>query len=491
MDLLSKNQTTAISSTIEKQLENQALIINTYMSSQIANQMLAFNKQQEAKRNMLSQYIDSEIEARMAAVRRDRDLRQKAFAVTSDADIDNKMAVIQQEATTKREALAQAYSEQTRLAKLLGNAQTMRDHINEGGDSAAASNTLALLLLKTQIFSGQGTSENDKQSNLPGNLQIQTSGTTATTAAGQLRDIEAVITAIQDRISNLSTEIQNRSNELLEGTGYNFLSEFSANTVPVTTTPLLSTTLAISIPLETAIAQRYEELFDLGGLTQAAEQTSDATPLFAEIKKLYPDLFDFDAMGLLSQAVTTDNPLYKAAMARTQELLELKNLQALPGDDTNTTITKSMTTIQDEINTLQSRLEAETATLENLTQSRDIAKESYTTLSKKQEEVNISSAITGSEVRLAIPAMTAVEHTESRLATIIMAGILGFLFGLVVSSALYFLMGNEPLRTVEGKSQPVWSRAVRWLLTPARFRLRWMQPSDDIIPPHGGSPTAS
>jgi capsular polysaccharide biosynthesis protein len=122
LDVLSTGKTTAISTTIEQQLLNQTQIINAYMTAQVSNQLLAFNKQQEAKRTLLGEFIDAEIESRMRALRYDRTMRENAFSVTSEADLTNKLAVVQQEAETKREALAQSYAEQTRLRKLLGNA---------------------------------------------------------------------------------------------------------------------------------------------------------------------------------------------------------------------------------------------------------------------------------------------------------------------------------------------------------------------------------
>ena len=89
-----------------------------------------------------------------------------------------------------------------------------------------------------------------------------------------------------------------------------------------------------------------------------------------------------------------------------QELLQLKDLEAvLAFAAAAEPLVEALSKLEDEIDQLQAQLEQERASRQELTRARDLAWETYSTLARKVEEVGVASAVTGTEVRVAIPAV--------------------------------------------------------------------------------------
>lgn len=321
LDQLQSGKSTAVSAIIDEQIKAQQQIINAYYNSQSASKLLLFNKQQDAKRAMLSAYIDAEVQNRLAAFNRDRNIRLDAFNTYVSAELNGKLAVVNEQITEKTSTLSRYYAEKTTVARLLDNARTMRAQIVEGGNAAAASNTLALLLLKSQAFtSGQ---------ELPTNLQLQVPSQGSTSADSQIADLDAVIVVLEERQRTVEQNVQDLSRELLDGTGYNFLDEISATPLTLATTPGVTSTQNISDTLSVNIAQRYRELFEVGPMATDAQKIATDTPLYDQIKKLYPDLFTVDQYMTLTEDLPQDTPLSQAADQRAKELLNLQGLEDL------------------------------------------------------------------------------------------------------------------------------------------------------------------
>jgi len=98
------------------------------------------------------------------------------------------------------------------------------------------------------------------------------------------------------------------------------------------------------------------------------------------------------------------------------------------------TIVSGIATMQAEINDLQARLEREQITREDLTNSRDVAQESYLTLTRKAAEVQISSELTSVEVQMAAPAQPPEHPAFPRpLMTTVLGVLAGGLAGLVLA----------------------------------------------------------
>jgi uncharacterized protein involved in exopolysaccharide biosynthesis len=97
--------------------------------------------------------------------------------------------------------LQEKYAERRLVDKNLVDAQDMYDQVQNGGDGAAASNTLALNLLKAQVFAANGGL---------GNIIIQ-SNPVPLSAAAMTSDLSALIDVLKARQQALDGEIQSLS----------------------------------------------------------------------------------------------------------------------------------------------------------------------------------------------------------------------------------------------------------------------------------------
>jgi uncharacterized protein involved in exopolysaccharide biosynthesis len=97
--------------------------------------------------------------------------------------------------------LQEKYAERRLVDQNLANAQDMYDQDQKGGDGAAASNTLALNLLKAQVFAANGGL---------GNIIIQSSPVPLS-AASMASDLSALIDVLKTRQQALDGEIQSLS----------------------------------------------------------------------------------------------------------------------------------------------------------------------------------------------------------------------------------------------------------------------------------------
>jgi hypothetical protein len=214
-------------------------------------------------------------------------------------------------------------------------------------------------------------------------------------ASAQRADVEALIGVLEDRIAEMEKVIEEESAALLGGEGYEFLS----SSAPLTDT------------LSVAIREQYPELFELGELTS------------------------------LTEAIPHDNPLAAAAAQKSEALLQLKELETLPGYIAAAApLTQAIDKLQEELRGLQADLEKEQAVKQELTRARDLAWETYTTLARKEAELGIATQTGGTEVRLAtlaVPPQYPVGPKKKQ--NVAIAGAMGLMLGTFGAFALNFL----------------------------------------------------
>jgi uncharacterized protein involved in exopolysaccharide biosynthesis len=114
----------------------------------------------------------------------------------------NRQAVQLEALRNERLMLTQCYSTTRELELLLGNTKALRSQIQRGGTSGVTANELALLLLKAHAFAGPGT--------LPANLELQISLSENQTpdVASQIAEVDALITALEERIAGIEATIE-------------------------------------------------------------------------------------------------------------------------------------------------------------------------------------------------------------------------------------------------------------------------------------------
>ncbi len=321
---LEKARQSAITTTIEQRTQAQIQISEHYFDAQTANSLLALQADQDSRRNIITGYINA-----MTS------MRQSVF----DEQVKNLQS-----------RLSQAYSDQRGLWKLLASAQDMRDQVQKGGAAAAASNALALTLLKVQVFS---------QGSIPEGLQIQTSPSSAAPEP-MLSDLDGLIAVIKTRQSVLDNDIQKLS----------------------------------------------EELSQAQTLTHLDQSLDPSGELASAIQSRYPDLFQKSALSDLSlEAAKEDSPLYAEVRSKTRELLELQGLEDIASYEISTTPLEKE--IQEQEQILRQLRAAQAREMDQkleLTRARDLAWETYKTLATKAAERAVALQTKGSEVALSVPA---------------------------------------------------------------------------------------
>jgi capsular polysaccharide biosynthesis protein len=447
---LQSSKQEAIAAIVEDEIEVRRQVVAAYLQAITDARLLGFTKEQEAKRQVLSELIDAEIANRLAALRRDRDLRLGLFNSYVEAELQSRLAVFQQQALEQVGDLEQAYARKDKLDQLLRDVRSLRAQVAEAG--SFESNQLALALVKAEAFASSVELSSTLQVQLP-----------LVEGQDQLADVDALIAALEQERSEVEADIRAMSEELLAGTGYEHLDGLLtgslASSVSITNPLTLVSSEAglptdpVSPTLSAAIDQAYEELFDVGGTARAAEQFVGDTPLFQE---LYPELFQSDELVQLTESISADTALGEQAQQRAQELLQLDGMEVILNSQTESEpMTQKIAELQSEVREMRAISETISSELRELQRARDLAWETYTTLARKEAELDISSKTGGSEVQFAKPAIVPDSPVSPKTRqNILLAGIVGGTFGIFLVIALHYLNPEyefrNPLRGLLG-----------------------------------------
>jgi uncharacterized protein involved in exopolysaccharide biosynthesis len=404
---LRSGQSTAVSAIVSKDAEVKQKLVNAYLESDLQNRLFAFNKGQEAKREILGAWIDAEVINRTSIITHDRELRQEMFNASVAAELDARMGVFQQQRQELLTNLRETYARKQRLKNLLSEARLMREQLIKGGASSSRSTGLALLALKTKVFNARDGLPFDT-------LDLQTTSVDGLapnrSAAEQIADLDALIEAMEEDIVALDESIQEQSESLVSGSGYQQLDLLVPETAtlsrPLTGTTDLAATNPASQTLGNFIVQRYNDLFDVGEMARSAEDVATETPLFAEIESLYPELFAQDAWMELAQSVPEQSELNELANQTVEDLLEMKGWgEVLSTPIHETPLAKEVADLEMEVRKLEAEIERLESKNARLQQDRDLAWQTYSALLSKQQEVEVAKDAKGTEVRFASPAV--------------------------------------------------------------------------------------
>ena len=481
IDKLQEGKQTSINNLVDEELSARQTLIATYIQALTQNQILAFNKEQEAKRTLLARYIDAEVENQLLAFDKERQARVGLFNQVVETQLNAANTVFTQEVEDRRNRLVQAYADRLRAQQLLASARTLQAQLVAGGDAAAKTTGLALLLLNAQMLpvpvaqsqpplaaatvaeaaatpmpplstDELANANQTSTTNLPANLQVNLDSLAALAndAAGQRASLDALIGALTARVAELDRAIDAESAALFDGAGYAFLDPLNANNLlaalAISPTVGAGSGAAEDATLNSAIAARFADLYQAGGLNNLGDSLRDASEIAATAAALYPALFDLGALARLSDSASPENALMQAGVAQSQQLLQLQGLEALPGLSTATTaLTAAIDQLETEIQTLTAQREAETARELQLTQARELAWNTFNTLSNKVVELNLARTAANSEVRLGAPAVAPVNPVRGQ--SLVMAAALGGVVGLLSGVMLAFVansLGKEP-----------------------------------------------
>lgn len=465
---------TAAVAIVDKQVAVKQQLVNAYLESDTNNRLLAFNKGQEAKRQILGAWADAEAANRLAAIERDRDIRMNVFTNTVASEIATRQQVLTEQRDDILNRLSKAYARKQSLEGLLVEAGLMRDQLISGGAASARSNALSLLAFKNRVFATlSGLPAFDKLA-----LQVTSFDALAEPrdAADQLADLKGLITAMQAEIASLNKSIQEQSQAVLQGLAYQGLDQISSqylsaapvtrtlgitgtlalapaapvvsapgitgtvaitSTASITGTPRITGTVANTMDLNTFIAQRYADLFEVGTLAQGAKNIATDTPLFAEIKALYPQLFAKDAMVDLTTSVGDITELSNLASQAVEDLLQMKGLEGISASAiASKPLSQQILQREERVRQMLADVARLNQVKADLQRTRDLEWQAYSTLSSKQQEVRISAATEGTEVKIAAPAVTPTKRVTG--ASLALSPILGLLAGVIAAFVLEY-----------------------------------------------------
>lgn len=515
---LQAGKQTAVQTLVDEELAARRQIISAYINAQASNRLLAFNKEQAAKQAMISalidaesqsrlnafrqdqaarqalfdQYVKAELENRALALATDQALRRQVFEAYANADARAKVTVFNEQVDARLQALAQSYDTRQKLTRLLDDARGLRAQAATGGDGGVATNSLAILLLKTQLYSvsSQPAAEPADWEPLPTEPMItqtiaaqarpENTRLSATTtvmpqsqfqlvlddlnalqgnADDQVADLDAAVTVIESRIAALDEAIAEQSQAIYANQGYALLDAERPSDDPLLMATeaqyaalfdlgsLPSTDTADGSALSEAILNRYNELFTLGPLAAASTVLSTTTPLSQAVAQQYPELFDPGSLSVLTEQILANNGLVLLGEERARELLQLQGLEELPQYSAAAEpLTAAVNTLEDEIQSLQALREAEVARRDQLIRQRDLALKTLTTLNNKNAELQVAGTATNSEVRFGTPALPPIRPKESTslIMTTGLAGIVGLMLGVFGVFVANFL-GARPM----------------------------------------------
>ncbi|MBX2997330.1 MAG: hypothetical protein KF893_02375 [Caldilineaceae bacterium] len=436
---------TAVQALVDKELAARQQIAAAYIDALAHNQMLGFQKEQEAKQHILEMYINTEIQNRLNAFYQDRQARQEIYDRLINAEIESMVAVFDEQFQWQLTQFSSNYAERQRLESLLINARDLRDQVSQGGDGAAASNGLALTLLKTQIFASSEM--------LPANLQLNLGNGEAQngTAVAQEADLAALIDVLENRIALLTDEIAAQSERLLMGSDFHFLEQFDPNQLAAASSVggvggVQAQENANVDTLRDAIYLRYQDLYRVGRIAEESQQQAVDTQLFDEIRTLYPELFTLEELSQLAASASGETPLSLFGETGARQLIQLQGIEDLAAyESAAQTVNQSLDLMEAELQDLRAQYESRTARQQQLTQQRDLAWSTFTTLSNKNVELNLSNTAANSEVRFAAPAVPPVDPVEgtSLLMTVALAAVVGNLLAIFIAFLANF-MGQDP-----------------------------------------------
>lgn len=432
---------TAISAVVDKEVQVKQQLIQAYMQDDINNRLFAFNKGQEANRAILGAWIDAEVANRVGAIQRDRNMRLKIFETSVAAESSARLKVFDAQHEALLKTLDDAYARKQRLENLLQDARLMREQLILGGAAAAQSNGLALLAFKSRVFSTADGLPFER-------LDIQTSSIDALSpnrsAAEQIADLDALIAAMEAELDIVNAEIETQSATLLQGEGYAFLDILTPELWTASQGVTLTDTAVFSGNLTQFVAERYQDLFELGPIALSATEVATDTPLFAEIQALYPELFAKDPWKELAETIPKDTEVGALANQMAQELLDMRGLEELLSYSTlGAPLSLEIARREASVRELKADISRLEQVKIDLKQRRDLAWAAYSTLLSTAQEIDIASASQSSEVRFASPALAPRKPTG--LGTLMMTAVgmvAGFMLG-VFGAFLFDYIGME------------------------------------------------
>ncbi|MEX1020643.1 MAG: hypothetical protein WDZ49_13345 [Litorilinea sp.] len=463
-----------------EQLANRTLL-DDLITMEIENRQLAMQTEQNMRRQLFRQYAQSELDSRLLALTAEQTEKTLIFDTLTQADANARVAVFNERHSDRLSRLMNKFDLRRGLGRLLENAQGLQDQVDQADGGDMASLSLALVLLKTQMYVTGGE--------LPTYVQLNISelDNTDLTVEQVQADLAAMIQVLQSRIAEADAAILVETEGMFTNDDYTALAgtrpEDDALYALVQETYLdlfelgdLATLAAQADlgPISASIAQKYDELFQTGPLINAslAQGNSVSAPLPEDnplngdatasateyigysasiqqaIENQYPYLFELGNLTAMIDTLGAETELDVVTAQQIQDLLQLEGLEDIPGYSSLTAPTQNLILeLDSEIRRLQAELEHTTAQQDVLTRARNRAASAFDTLSAKLVELELQRAASSREVSvgsLAIVPDAPLPHGAGMTA-VIAAGGVSFVFAIFMAFVAHLLGTRPPL----------------------------------------------
>ncbi len=409
----------------ERQMKQKTDILKLLQTGRQVAISTTIDLEIESKIQLYQTYINNELNNRLLAINQEQGYKRDRVNTYIDTQQNARQSVFDQQASQRQRIFNDAYANLARNDSLLRRAKALRDQAQQGGD--ARSTSLALAFLKAEVA---GTSS-------PGNLDLRFETVDSLAPADLARDTQALVSALETQRQELNAIIEQQRELLLEDEG-----------------------LSLDEPITDTV-------------------------LTALIQTSYPDLFVPGELSALSASVGADNSLANQAQAIANDLLQMSsNRELLSFSSDDTPLNGVISDLEDDIRTLQSQLERESATLRVLKEDRDRAWNTYATLARKVEEFKVANQLPGSEVRFAAQAPVPFEtiSAQRKQVKLLIFLVLGMLVGLCGAFWLEYLAPVPLPQALLGSPKAPWNYLYRWMTKRQHipsFEKRWQSKSND------------
>ena len=201
-----------------------------------------------------------------------------------------------------------------------------------------------------------------------------------------------------------------------------------------------------------------DQIADLDALTHALEDRIKS--IDADILRLTSSLSDNSGANAVLTAQRLSDSQQVSLTAELNQLLTLNGLDGLRAiTSTEDSLSRVIAGYNQQLNQAQAKFEEQLAHKQDLTQRRDVERDAYIALLSKQTEVQVSDALTGSEVRFASEAIVPDQRVTSRVIYVAAGGVAGFVIACLIALALA-TNGKKP---TTGNGKTLWVRINQWV----------------------------
>jgi len=426
----------ALKTIIEEEVAARRQVLSAYVNALTTNRLLLFNKDQEAKRTLLTAILDAEANNRLLAFQNDQDMRRAIFNAYAEADRNGQLAVFNEQVQNRLDDLTHSYALRRRFERLQQDVAGLLAQARAATTpDAISTNALSLLLLKQRVYMTTGDTLD-----IPLQLNLENLSALSSDAQSQIAELTTMSSYLTARVAELTTAIEEQTALILANDGY-MLPDMA------TGAQMDAADATADGDLAAQMAESYAQLFALSPVAHSSTVISMTTPLNEIIQAQYPALFDVNALSAVSERALLTSTLAGLSQERVQELLQLQGLEDIPNYSTATApLSAAIGDLEDEVQELQARREAESSRRTLLIAERDLAAKTLTTLQNKIAELQLAETAPTSEVRFAAPALPPIEPVPVlSTALIAVAGAAGGLMAGIVLAIIAHYMGQQPI----------------------------------------------